>query len=154
MTTEKGDKPSVYLDASALCRPFDDQNQMRIRLETDAVMLILAHVRSKALTLVASPAHTVELSAIEALSEREQAQALLDQLGTRGAFDLARARRRTEELIRQGLGIADAAHLALAESLGSDFVTCDDRLLRQCRRVKPGVWCGTPIAYCEKENLR
>jgi hypothetical protein len=37
----------VYLDVSALCRPFDDQAQMRIRLETDAVLLILSHVRSK-----------------------------------------------------------------------------------------------------------
>jgi predicted nucleic acid-binding protein len=57
-------------------------------------------------------------------------------------------------LISSGLGIADAAHLASAESGGSDSVTCDDRLLRQCRRIKPGVWYGTPIAYCEKENLR
>ena len=32
----------VYLDNCVLNRPFDDQGQERIRLETEAVMLILA----------------------------------------------------------------------------------------------------------------
>jgi hypothetical protein len=42
----------VYLDVCALSRPFDDQSQMRIRLETDAVQLILSHIRSGSLTLI------------------------------------------------------------------------------------------------------
>jgi hypothetical protein len=69
VTADRESKRCVYLDVSALCRPFDDQNQMRIRLETDAVMLILGHVRSKALTLVVSPTHDVEVQAIEDPSE-------------------------------------------------------------------------------------
>lgn len=144
----------VYLDVCSLCRPFDDQDQMRIRLETDAVMLILGHVRSKDLTLVVSPAHDLEVAAIEDPAEREQVQALLRQIGTRLSLDLVRARPRAEELIRHKLGTVDAAHLALAEQTGSDFVTCDDHLLRQCRRLQPRIWFGTPVAYCEKENLR
>lgn len=144
----------VYLDVCALCRPFDDQDQMRIRLETAAVLLILAHVRSRTLTLVVSPAHSVEIAAIEDLAEREHLQLLLQEIGTRISFDLPRARQRAEQLAQQGLGPADAAHLALAEQAESDFVTCDDRLLRQCGRIRPGIWCGTPIAYCEKEDLR
>jgi hypothetical protein len=27
-------------------------------------------------------------------------------------------------------------------------------LLRQCRHVQPDVWCGTPVTFCDKENLR
>ena len=34
-------KPLLYLDVCTLCRPFDDQNMMRIRLETDSYHLIL-----------------------------------------------------------------------------------------------------------------
>jgi predicted nucleic acid-binding protein len=144
----------VYLDVCALCRPFDDQNQMRIRLETDAVLLILSHVRSHTLTLIVSAAHHVEITAIEDLAERAHLQLLLQESGTSIPFDLARARQRAEQLVQSGLGLADAAHLALAEQAGSDFVTCDDHLLRQCRRIRPDIWCGTPIAYCEKEDLR
>lgn len=53
----------VYLDVCALCRPFDDQSRMRIRLETEAVNLILEHVRKGTLTMIASPAHDVEIAA-------------------------------------------------------------------------------------------
>jgi hypothetical protein len=61
----------IYLDVCALCRPFDDQDQMRIHLETAAVLLILGHVRSKALTMIVSPVHDVEIAAIREVAERQ-----------------------------------------------------------------------------------
>lgn len=36
----------LYLDVCTLCRPFDDQNVMRIRLETDAFYLILQNIQN------------------------------------------------------------------------------------------------------------
>jgi len=143
----------IYLDVCALCRPFDDQTQMRIRLETDALQLILSHVRSGNLTLVVSPTHDVEIGTIDDLTEREHLLSTLRQIGHRVAFDLKQTRKRAERLTQQGLGPADAAHLAFAEEAEAEFITCDDRLLRQCRRVQPGVWFGTPVAFCDKENL-
>ena len=144
----------VYMDVCALCRPFDNQDQMRIHLETAAVLLIIGHVRSKSLTMIVSPAHDVEIAAIKEVAEREHLQLLLQEIGTRILFDSPRARQRAEQLVQHGLGSADAAHLALAEQARSDFVTCDDRLLRKCRRIRPAIWCGSPIAFCEKEDLR
>jgi len=144
----------IYLDVCTLCRPFDDQTQMRIRLETDAVQLILSHVRSGNLILIVSPVHMIETRAIDDLTEREHLLATLQQIGHRVAFDLQRTRERAEHLTQQGLGPADAAHLAFAENAQADFITCDDRLLRQCPRVQPGVWFGTPVAFCDKENLQ
>jgi len=144
----------IYLDVSALCRPFDDQTQLRIRLETDAVLLILSQVQAKTRTLIVSPTHNVEIAAIEDRTEREHLQSLLETNGTRFKFDLPAARKTAEALIKQGIGVADAAHLALAEQAQCDFITCDDRLIRQCQRVVPDLWCGTPTAYCEKEKLK
>jgi len=105
-------------------------------------------------TLIVSPVHDVEIAAIKEVAEREHLQLLLREIGTCISFDLPQARQRAEQLVQQGLGPADAAHLALAEQTGSDFVTCDDRLLRRCRRIRPSVWCGLPITFCEKEDLR
>ena len=144
----------VYLDVCALCRPFDDQSQMRIRLETNAVQLIISHIRTGNLALIVSPAHDVEIVAIDNYAEREHWQLMLRQIGTRVSFDLPQARQRANILVHQGLGIADAAHLAFAEQARADFVTCDDRLLRQCHRIQPDIWCGTPITFCNKEDLR
>jgi hypothetical protein len=63
----------IYMDAWALCRPFDDQAQMRIRLETDAIQLILSSVRSGRLSLAVSPVHVVEINAIDFDTSRELA---------------------------------------------------------------------------------
>jgi predicted nucleic acid-binding protein len=144
----------VYLDVCALCRPFDDQQQARIRLETAAVELILAHIRQSGRVLIVSPAHQVEIEAIADLEENRHLMLFLKKFGTPVDFDLQTARQRAEQLVEQGLGVADAVHLAFAEQAQADFVTVDDRLIKQCRRIKATVWCGTPPAYCEKENLR
>ena len=144
----------IYLDVCSLCRPFDDQTQMRIRLETDAVQLILSHVRAGNLTLVVSPAHMIEIGAIEDLTERAHLFSTLRQVGNPITFELKQTRKRAERLIQQGLGPADAAHLAFAEQADADFIICDDRLLRQCRRIRPGIWFGTPVAFCDKEDLQ
>ena len=143
----------VYLDVCALCRPFDDQSQMRIRLETEAVQLILSHARSGDLILMVSPAHDVEINAINDPVEREHLLSLLREIGRRADVDVQRARQRAEQLTRRGLGPADAAHLAYAEGARAGFVTCDDRLIRQCRRVQLDVWYGTPVAFCDEEDL-
>jgi hypothetical protein len=36
----------IYLDVCCLNRPFDDQGQERIRLEAEAVLLIIARMES------------------------------------------------------------------------------------------------------------
>ena len=144
----------VYLDVCALCRPFDDQTQMRIRLETEAVQLILSYVRAEDLVLFVSPVHDVEIAVIPDLTEREHLMTLLKQIGHQITTNLVEVRDRTELLIEQGMGLADAAHFAFAEAISADFVTCDDRLLRQCQRVQTKIWFGTPLALCEKEVLK
>jgi predicted nucleic acid-binding protein len=144
----------VYLDVCALCRPFDDQNQIRIRLETSAVELILAHVRRRELELIISSVHEFEINAIPDVEERKQLLLLLTEYGTPGEFDLRATRERAEQWVARGLGVADAAHPAFAEEAAAEFVTVDDRLIKRCRRMEPTVWCGTPPAFCEKENLR
>jgi predicted nucleic acid-binding protein len=122
----------VYLDVCALSRPFDDQQQLRIRLETSAVELILAHIRNGSLTLCISPVHTAEIEAISELEEREQLTQLLHRYGAMQRVDLAAARVLAESLVAQRFGVADAAHVAFAIHSQADFVSVDNRLLRQC----------------------
>jgi len=38
---------TVYLDVCCLNRPFDDQTQDRIHLESEAVLLILKHIENE-----------------------------------------------------------------------------------------------------------
>lgn len=54
----------IYLDVCTLCRPFDDQSFLRIRLEADAVNLIMSKIHEGRLLLAVSPVHFVEIKAI------------------------------------------------------------------------------------------
>lgn len=145
---------SVYLDVCALSRPFDDQQQARIRLETEAVKLILAHVRQGSVIAIISPVHELEVAAIPDSEEREQLMELIYQFGHAPAWDFASARLTAESLVTRKFGVADAAHIAFAEQARADFVSVDDRLLKNCHRTAIRIWCGSPVAYCEKEQLR
>ncbi len=137
-----------------LCRPFDDQTYLRIRLETEAVNLILSKVKNGEYVLVVSPIHREEIKAISETFERIDLQERLKTLGKSIKVDLASARKRAEELCDLNFGVVDAAHIAFAEQSGAEFISCDDSLIKRCSRHNINIWCGNPVAFCEKERLR
>ena len=67
----------IYLDACCLNRPFDDQNQPRIYLETQAVMTILSQCQSETWKLINSSALIAELNQIPDLERLENVKKLL-----------------------------------------------------------------------------
>jgi predicted nucleic acid-binding protein len=146
----------IYLDVCALCRTFDDQQYLRIRLEATAVDLVIEHVRQGDYKLYYSPAHRFEIDDLKDTYEREELQDFLRTWGTDGAkhVRLRETRQRAEELVRNGFSTGDAVHSAFAEALNAHFITCDDRLLKQCKRFNVDVWTGTPIEFCQVEGLK
>jgi predicted nucleic acid-binding protein len=144
----------IYVDVCALSRPFDDQGFMRIRLETEAVSLILSKTKEGYFRLLVSSAHDLEIRAIDDAVERIKLQTILSEIGEPIKGNLSKIRARAEELVRVGFGVADAAHVAFAESYGAEFITCDDKLIKKSLMHKIDVWCGSPLAFCEKEGLR
>jgi len=144
----------IYMDVCALSRPFDDQDYMRIKLETEAVNLILLKTREGKLKLLFSPVHLTEIEAIPDVFERIELQTVLDELGDVIKGDMSKIRSRAEDLVSLGLGVADAAHVAFAEYSGAEFISCDTRLLKKCKTSKIKVWFGNPVAFCEKEGLK
>lgn len=119
----------IYVDVCALSRPFDDQDYLRIRLETVAVNLLLSNVKKGSYRLLISPVHIREIGVIPDILERVELQTILDKLGEPVRVDLDEARARAEELANSGFGVADAAHVAFAEQAGAPFISCDDVLV-------------------------
>jgi predicted nucleic acid-binding protein len=144
----------LYLDSCTLCRPFDDQSQMRIRLETNAYYLILQALQDARYTMVVSTVHFEEANAISDIEERQEIIAVLERLGTRTQCDVAAARARAEELHARKFGLADAAHVAFAEATADVFISCDDRLVKKCRREKVAVNTMTPVEFTLAEDLK
>jgi hypothetical protein len=74
----------VYLDSCSLQRPLDSRNQIRIALEAEAVLGILALCEAGQLELISSDAPTFETAQIPHSIRREHALAILDSHCTRG----------------------------------------------------------------------
>lgn len=142
----------IYLDMCCLKRPFDDQTQPRIHLETEAVLSLLAlesdlhqFVRSGALMLENS------LNPVPERAARVQDWLSLAPLWQPGNNrDLES---RTIALVNLGMRNFDALHVASAEMAAADaFVTTDDRLLKLATRhrdaIRTRVWS---VIECARE---
>lgn len=143
----------LYIDVCTLCRPFDDQNQMRIRLETDAWFLILNAIKQGGYEMAVSPVHTQEITAISEAQERYELLSLLSRYGLVESCDHKVVRVRAEELCRLRFGVADAAHVTYAEVLADAFISCDDKLLKKCRTHKLKIPAMNPVEFCTYEDL-
>ena len=97
-------KPLLYLDVCTLCRPFDDQNMMRIRLETDSYHLIMQAIQEGEYQMVYSSVHDLEISAINDTLERVELLEVLHQNGKKSTGDLQAIRQRANELTDGGGG--------------------------------------------------
>jgi predicted nucleic acid-binding protein len=139
----------IYLDVCCLNRPFDDQTQERIRLEAEAVLLILARCQNRDWQLLGSEAIDFEISRIPD-EERRRKIVLLASLAESGVTMTEQVEHRAMELEKLGFKALDALHLACAEEGKVEvLLTTDDRFLRKAeehgnllnvRVENPTVW--------------
>ena len=125
----------IYLDNCVLNRPFDDQSQERIRLETEAIILLLSHLERKEWTWLGSQALELEIDNTPDSEQQSRLRRVTEFVSLTievGEKELARA----NELQKLGFVGFDAVHLACAESGKADiFLTTDDRLLKLAKRL-------------------
>lgn len=123
---------SVYLDVCCLKRPFDDQAQTRIRLEAEAVLLILARCQTGDWTWISSDVVDLEIERTPNPERRRRVQLLVSH-APRSVRVAASEANRAIQLEAWGITAFDALHLACAELCQADvFLTTDDRLARIC----------------------
>lgn len=125
---------NIYFDVCCLNRPFDDQTQDRIRLEAEAVLLILKHIELEEWQWISSEVVQFEIQQTPNPERRYQVQLL-----TRHASQVVKVDeaiiQRADTLQHLGFKTYDAIHLACAESVNASiFLTTDDNLLKRAER--------------------
>ena len=143
---------NIYLDVSCLNRPFDDQQQTRIRLEAEAVTLIFEQIDAGRWRQVSSQMAEIEIAAMPDPERRRRVGSLLPSRKERVSLTKGMYRRATE-LERLGFKPADALHVAAAEALKADvLLSCDDRLCRRGGRFrsKLRVRVADPLSWLEE----
>lgn len=124
----------IYLDTCCLSRPFDNQEQTRIRRETEVIRWIIPQFQIGHWHWISSEILMNEIDQISNLNQRFQIKNRLtaahQTVPLRGS-EISRG----EQLEKLGFKESDALHLACAESGASDiFLTTDDGLLRRAER--------------------
>jgi len=126
----------IYLDVCCLNRPFDDQTQTRIHLESEAIVSILQRVEDDEWQLISSDAVAYEIQKTPN-EERQERLWSLESRATMRVEITGSILQRAEEVEKLGFKTYDALHLSFAESAEVDvFLSTDDKLLNQAQRFK------------------
>lgn len=124
----------IYFDTCWLHRLFDDQTQVRIRLEAEAVLAILARIENDEWEWVGSDVLIDEIEQTPDTQKLSRAK-LLSGFIKENIEIGQKEEQRAKELLNEGFQLFDALHIACAENAKVDvFLSTDDRLLKLAKR--------------------
>jgi predicted nucleic acid-binding protein len=139
-------KLRVYLDNCCYNRPFDNQGQLSVQLETQAKLWIQDLIKDGKVDLAASFFSLFENSANK---DTDKAEHIADFLGNATFYvdemNLEAVREQRDQIMATGIKHKDAIHLAAAMLVEADyFITTDKRVLKyRSERIK----AVNPIAF-------
>jgi len=122
---------NIYFDLCVYNRPFDDQTQPRIMIETTGLVIVMSIVQTREMNTLNSFVLEYENSRNPQLENRRIIADMLNAATRYIQYDPA-IENRALVLEQSGIRHFDALHLACAEYADADFfVTCDDDLVRK-----------------------
>ena len=121
----------IYLDNCCFNRPFDDQSQIRIRLESEAKLKIQDDIIEGSINFVWSYILEAENTA-NPFEERERAIREWKQHAIMNIKENSAILEKAKDLNQKGVRSKDALHIACAISAGCKyFLTTDDKILNK-----------------------
>ena len=137
--TEQLEKMKLYIDLCVYNRPFDDQGQNRVELETGIFIYILEQVEADRYMLVVSDILKYENERNPYIQKRERIASYFQLAGESVGIDTSTVAR-AKKLRDLGFGDIDAFHIALAEKSKADlFITCDDAIISCFKKNKASI---------------
>lgn len=150
----------IYLDVCCLNRTLDNLEQIRMRMEAEAVTEIIQNCEDGKWILMNSDIIEFEVSQHSDSFKQQQVKSILN-LANIYIQSTKNIDMRAEELMKLNFKFHDALHLAFAEAGDADvFLTTDDRLLRKAKQShnvfsieveNPTIWLMN-ILQIEAEN--
>ena len=123
----------LYLDLCCFNRPFDDQSQTRVRVETDAKLELQAHVSTGKVELIWSYVLDYE-NAQNPFAERRESIARWRSVAVDRVPESEATRTLARHLAASGVKFYDALHAARAAAAQAAlFVSTDDALLKRLK---------------------
>ena len=140
----------IYLDNCCFNRPFDDQKQLRIKLETEAKLDIQERIVQGKIELAWSYVLDLE-NEVNPFEQRKLAikdwkvHACVDTDVTNEILETA------ERFEQMGLRNKDALHLACAVAMKCEYLlTTDDQLVKKASGI-PDIKVTDPVSFIREE---
>ena len=141
----------IYLDNCSFNRPFDNQEQARIRLEAEAKLCLQHHIREGGLELVWSYILDYENSA-NPFEERRETIAEWRSISRHDVSENTEVLALADRLQAEGFRSKDALHIACAVIAECKyFVTTDDEIIKRQSLVSQIILCDPTRAVRELE---
>lgn len=129
----------VYFDICAIQRPLDDDSQLRVRLEAEAVVALIELCQTGRLELISSAAHEIENRQNPFPERQAYTSEVLSLTRYRVPSD-SRVVELAATYIQAGLKRLDGFHLAAAVTADAAFFcTTDDHLLQRGKSLNTGL---------------
>ncbi len=142
----------IYLDNCSFNRPFDNQMNARIRVETEAKLAVQEAIRDGKIELAWSYILDYE-NAANPYPERRKTIAQWRELSAIDTREHSALLRTADNLTKKGLSGLDALHVASAIHAGCEyFITTDDGILKKSGMVT-NITIIDPSQFVRKVDL-
>ncbi|MDO4339224.1 MAG: PIN domain-containing protein [Eubacteriales bacterium] len=138
----------IYLDNCCYNRPFDDQTQERIHLESEAILTILKRGQTGLYHIVGSDILELEMERMHDIAKRYQVKELYKVADQRILYS-EKIKIRSQKIMQQSkIRTFDSLHIAAAEMAQADvMLTTDDKLEKMAARLELEVKVMNPLKF-------
>ena len=139
----------LYFDICCYSRFYDDQGQLKIYMESEAILNIINVAKQNNDEIYGSPALDLEIDQIEDIEKRDKIKYFYEQTITQKIDYTENVFNRVKELAEKTkIRTLDRFHLSFAEINSIDILlTTDARLEKACSKMGLNIKVINPIKY-------
>ena len=138
----------IYLDNCCYNRPFDDQTQERIHLESEAILTILKRGQLNVYEIVGSEMLELEMERMGDETKKRKVKELY-QVTHMHVAHTDEIKKRSEDIMKiSKIRTFDSLHIAAAESANADvLLTTDDKMSNMASKLELKVKVQNPLQF-------
>jgi len=138
----------IYLDNCCYNRPFDDQSQERVYLESEAIFVIIKRAEREEDVIVGSSILDLERERFKDPRKKGKVNELYKIAKLYIQYSESIRIRSREIMDQSSIRVFDSLHIASAEAAGAKIMlTTDDRLEKKAAKLNLQVKVMNPIRY-------
>ena len=139
---------TIYLDNCCYNRPFDDQTQERIHLESEAVLSILKMGQMKRAVIVGSEILELEMNRMTDENKKQRVMDLYKVASMNIHYTDKMKKRAADIMSVSSISTFDSLHIAAAEEANADvLLTTDDKLEKMAEKLNLKTRVINPLRF-------